>query len=332
MNKKNLRQLIREEIHKLMTEKKFDWNSAGKVDTLISNPSGAGGSESTPLINRLTQQSIETAPKRDGEIVGGLSGKEIMASTPSGYYYHGSHMPNLKKDNVKLFSKASDFGNSKIGDRYGFYITSNIGGAFSYSSTWVDESIKIRKEGEAIVVAMREKSLKKEGKYLDDNIYGAPYSLVEDFAREQGFDDADIYKFRDNGNEYWSFYSVLAAVKRGFWPSIYKIKLRPEDVFIPKLDLDITSDEVRKYTKNGVVGIYNGKLGGNEHDKRDEVAILNRHAIASMDKVDDATYFKAKEKHYKKIESVMGGKPANKRDELAEWMFAKELLSKYGGY
>ena len=260
-------------------------------------------------------------------------------------------MPNLTKDGVKLFSKSSDFGNSGIGDRYGFYITSDIGNAYSYSSAWIEggpSSEKLRKDGESMINEIKEKSLKSQGEMLEDNVYEAPYSLVEDFAKEQGFSSRDIYKLRAGDMEFWDFYEVLAAVKRDFWPSIYKIKLRPEDMFMPALDLDIGLDEVIKYTKGGIVGIYNGKLGGgsegggrtwntqdysdkstdNYYDKRDEIAILNRHAILSMEKFDDNAYFKARGIYIDEIEAEFGKYPKARDSKQKMWEFAKYLLSK----
>ena len=47
-----------------------------------------------------------------------ITGKEIINSVPSGVYYHGSHISTLTKENVKLFSKGSDIGNIRAGDRF----------------------------------------------------------------------------------------------------------------------------------------------------------------------------------------------------------------------
>ena len=278
------------------------------------------------LRQRLIQGATEEEPRKVTK-EGTLSGEEIMKASPDGYYYHGSHMPDLTRENVKLFSTAEVIGNSGIGARYGFYITSNISNAYQYSFTWIsggESAQRLEEEGEAMVDRMREDSLEKEGKFVEDNRYGAPYSLVEGFAKEQGFTGSDIYQLRVGDKRYWPFYSILAGVKRGFWPSLYRVKLRPDDRYLPHLDLDITGDEAVKYTRDGAVGIYNGRLGGNEIDKRDEVAILNRHAIASMERADDATFTKGRQQFW--TEQSHGDK------EHARWEFGKRLLKKYPKY
>ena len=175
-----------------------------------------------------------------------------------------------------------------------------------------------------MVDRMRRDSLEKKAKFVEDNRYGEPYSMVEDFAKEWGFTGPDIYQLRVGDKRYWPLYSILAGVKRGFWPSLYRVKLRPGDKYLPGLDLDITGEEVVKYTQGGVVGIYNGKLGGDRVDKRDEVAILNRHAIATMERADDATFARGRKQFW--AEQSHGDK------EHAMWEFSKELLKKYPGY
>ncbi len=302
-----------------ITESFKNWPKK-KVDTLLVPKSKLS------LRTRLIQGSTEEKPEL-GKVEGTLSGREIMEASPDGYYYHGSHIPNLTRETVKLFSTAETIGNSGIGARYGFYTTNDISNAYQYSFTWIsggESAQRLLEEGEAMVIAMREDSLQKEAKFLEDNIYSAPYSLIEDFAKEQGFAGHDIYQLRAGNKQYWPFYSVLAAVKRGFWPSLYRVKLRPDDKYLPYLDLDITGDEVVKYTQGGVVGIYNGKLGGNQIDKRDEVAILNRHAIASMERASDATFAKGRKQFW--TEQSHGDK------EHAMWEFSRELLQKYPEY
>mgnify|MGYP001221762179 CR=1 FL=1 len=252
-----------------------------------------------------------------------ITGKEIINSVSSGVYYHGSHIPTLTKENVKLFSKGSDIGNIRAGDRFGFYITSNIKTAFNYSSAWVEANEtgkKLEEEGYKIVESLKKKSLIKDSEWQEDKVYGPPYSHIEDFAKKIGKDNSFFYDLRIGDEEHWDLYAILAAVKRGFWPTIYKVKLNPEDKYIPKLDLEIDHDEVAKYTKSGAVGIYNGKLGGNKTDKRDEIAILNRHAISDMSKLDDNAFDKARKNFYTKKSH------GDLNKEM--WDFAKKLLNK----
>lgn len=296
-----------------------DWPRL-EVDTLLVPKSKKS------LRQRLIQGSTEEEPER-GSQEGTLTGAEIMRASPDGYYYHGSHIPSLTRSNVKLFSEADVIGNSGIGARYGFYITSDISNAYQYGFTWIsggESAQRLLGEGEAMVDRMRKDSLEEEKKFVEDNRYGEPYSLVEDFAKEWGFTERDIYQLRVGDKRYWNFYSVLAGVKRGFWPSLYRVKLRPNDRYLPYLDLDITDDEVVKYTRGGVVGIYNGKLGGNRVDKRDEVAILNRHAIASMERADDATFARGRE--------LFWTEKSHGDSEHAMWEFSKKLLKKYPMY
>ena len=293
---------------------------AMQVDTLlVPKPKG---SLRTRLIQGATEE--EPAAAKQG---GTLSGAEITEASRDGYYYHGSHQPDLTRGNVKLFSEAEAIGNSGIGARYGFYITSDISNAYQYSFTWVsggESAQRLLEEGEAIVDRMRKQCLEKEARFVEANRYGAPYNLVEKFAREWGFGDRDIYQLRVGDKRHWPLYSVLAGVKRGFWPSLYRVKLRPEDRYLPRLDLDITGDEVVEYTRGGAVGIYNGKLGGDRVDKRDEVAILNRHAIATMERADDATFNRGRRQFW--TDQSHGDK------EHAMWEFSKRLLRKYPGY
>ena len=291
-----------------------------KVDTLlVPKPKQS-------LRQRLIQSATEEEPER-GSRGGTLTGAEIMQASPDGYYYHGSHMPDLTRGNVKLFSGEEAIGNSGIGARYGFYITNDISNAYQYSFTWIsggESAQRLLGEGEAIVDRMRRDSLEEEAALVEANRYGKPYSLVESFAKEWGFTGRDIYQLRVGDKRYWPFYSVLAGVKRGFWPSLYRVKLRPGDRYLPHLDLDITGEETVEYTRGGVVGIYNGKLGGNSLDKRDEVAILNRHAIAGMERADDATFARGRRQFW--TTQGHGDK------QHAMWEFAKGLLKKYPGY
>jgi hypothetical protein len=350
-------------------------------------------------------QLIEKEPKVDKN-VDGLTGKEIMDSVSNGYYYHGSHIPNLTKQNIKLMSTPSDIGaesahtnwqkDYKPEDRYGFYITSDIIESVKYSYTWVDSSEELFKEGSDIVEKMRRDSLlsneysikalssitgiskdgiefiyneyKKDIGYEPDKEtdiieysttweeedgnkfykefasflespnydkwnpnewwtkYKDPYNLIEKFAKKQGISDRDLDKIRSGKLKYTEalkeqrlLFGTIAAVKRGYWPTIYKIKLRPDDIFMPKLDLKITRDEVIEYTKDGVVGIYSGKLASDEMDSRDEIAILNRNAISSMEKVDDNTYNKSKKEFWDQTEDYI----------TPIWEFSKKLLSNY---
>jgi len=254
-----------------------------------------------------------------------LLGKEIISSTSDGYY-HGSHVNNLTKETVNLFSKGSDIGNTGVGDRYGFYITPFLSKAYDYSSIWIetgDSSQKLQREGKSIIDNMREKSLKSEGEIVEENIYGPPFSLVEDFGKKMGLEGYELYRLRTGDLEYWDFFSILAAVKRGFWPSIYKVDLNPQDKFLAKLDLHINKEEFDEYSKDNVVGVYNGKLVKNS-DSREEIAILNRDAIASMDKVDDSTYFEGMKKYWK---DKNFGELSNEK-----WNFAKKLLTKYNKF
>jgi hypothetical protein len=341
-------------------------------------------------IRRIIRETIEDYLKEaEPAKTEMLSGKEIIASTEDGYYYHGSHIPSLTKNNVNLFSKASDFGNSEAGDRYGFYIT-NSSKAYTYSFAWIqggDTFIKLSKEGRGIVEKIRKDSLlssdysieslssvtgipkeaiefiyneyKKDigyepfkesdiieygiswpqedgnkfyNKFLSFlkspdydkwskrdtgwNKYKAPYSLIEEFAKKQGLKPSEIYKIRTGELPYWQLFGIIAAVKRGFWPTVYRIKLRPDDMFIPTLNLDIDHSEFNEYTKLGAVGIYNGKLSATYSDDRDEVAILKRDAIASMEKVGDSDYFKFGAKFNKDISE----------GQRQMWEFAKKLV------
>tara|TARA_B100000963_G_scaffold255080_1_gene223724 strand:- start:10280 stop:11206 length:927 start_codon:yes stop_codon:yes gene_type:complete len=296
-----------------------DWPSM-QVDTLLVPKS------KTSLRQRLIQGATEEEPE-EVTLEGTLSGKEIMEATPSGYYYHGSHMPDLTKETVRLFSRADTIGNADIGDRYGFYITSDVSNAYQYSFTWVTggaSAERLLPEGQAIVTAMREASLVKEAELLEDNRYSAPYSLIEQFAKQWEMSNSNLYKLRSGELEHWPLFAILAGVKRGFWPSIYRVKLRPQDRYLPELDLDITGDEAAEYTRNGAVGIYNGKLGGSSIDKRDEIAILNRNAIASMERADAKTFLEGRRRFWK---SGAGGDK-----EHAMWEFSKQLLKKYPEY
>ena len=160
------------------------------------------------LYDYQVRTSTEKKPKKWGDTPeGSITGKEIMNSVPNGVYYHGSHIPTLTKENVKLFSKGSDIGNIGAGDRFGFYITSSIRTAFNYSSGWVESSKsgkKLEEEGYKMVESLKKKSLIKDSEWQEDKVYGPPYSHIEDFAKKIGKDNSFFYDLRIGDEEHWN--------------------------------------------------------------------------------------------------------------------------------
>jgi hypothetical protein len=222
-----------------------------------------------------------------GESGDTISGKEINNSLTDGVLYHCSHNPNLNKSNIRLFSKGSDMGNAVIGDRYGLYLSPDFNYSSEYLWTWVLADDKMRNQGQSIFNEM-EPNTKEEIFNLINNIH-ISYGNKED---KESLTPED--------------FATIAGVYNGLWPTIYKITLKDDSRFIPITDLDITHDDYAKYTQlnkvKGIGGIYVGELSRKDWNKHNEIAILNRNAIQSMNKVGDSEFWN----FMSKIKGFMG--------------------------
>lgn len=77
------------------------------------------------------------------------------------------------------------------------------------------------------------------------------------------------------------------AIKKkesGYYPTIYKITLKPGSKFLHESDTDISRDEIEKYLKMGLMGIHSGndEVGGGNTQ---ESAIVNSECIKNVEKV-----------------------------------------------
>tara|TARA_Y100000385_G_C12921805_1_gene562927 strand:+ start:81 stop:914 length:834 start_codon:yes stop_codon:yes gene_type:complete len=253
------------------------------------------------LIRRILREETDRMPLRhiqlsnsvndpldvSGESGDTISGKEINNSLTDGVLYHCSHNPNLNKSNIRLFSKGSDMGNAVIGDRYGLYLSPDFNYSSEYLWTWVLADDKMRNQGQSIFNEM-EPNTKEEIFNLINNIH-ISYGNKED---KESLTPED--------------FATIAGVYNGLWPTIYKITLKDDSRFIPITDLDITHDDYAKYTQlnkvKGIGGIYVGELSRKDWNKHNEIAILNRNAIQSMNKVGDSEFWN----FMSKIKGFMG--------------------------
>lgn len=233
-----------------------------------------------PLRHMLLSKSVNEPLDVSGESGDTISGKEINSVLPDGVLYHASHNPNLNKNNVRLFSRGGDLGNSEIGDRYGFYVTPDIKESAQYLWGWV-KSDNLIKQGKDIVNKMKPNIKEELFNILTDIHISYGNKSKESF--DDLIDDLD--------------FAMIAGVYNGLWPSLYRVSIVDNSRFVPMTDLDITHDEYAKITQlnkvKGIGGIYAGELGGRygSYAKHNEMAILNRNVIQSMDKVGDEEFW-----------------------------------------
>lgn len=123
-----------------------------------------------------------------------------------------------------------------------------------------------------------EKYMKKIGHVVRESGAGALYCTTYPSAAVQyAYLRTEQVKNTSRGE-------AIKKKESGYYPTIYKITLKPGSKFLHESDTDMSRDEIEKYLKMGLMGIHSGndEVGGGNTQ---ESAIVNSECIKNVEKV-----------------------------------------------